>query len=196
MERHKASQKFHPFNLALGAVDRTMDLHVASDLSGLSKWDPTLFHSLIERPMLQDLQFTKTVPVEVRSLESLRQNGAIPPTAGVLKIDTEGFDLEVIRGMGEGNFSAVMAEFWDPAHPFGGQATGGLEGLVREMKGRGYASHIVIYHLDEDSTISYYCNRSETVPNSWGNVIFFRDHALFAKALRWCEEVLVATLHR
>jgi FkbM family methyltransferase len=93
VERHKASQKFHPFNLALGAVDRTMDLHVASDLSGLSKWDPTLFHSLIERPMLQDLQFTKTVPVEVRSLESLRQNGAIPPTAGVLKIDTEGFDL-------------------------------------------------------------------------------------------------------
>jgi FkbM family methyltransferase len=195
-ERLKASQKFHAFDFALGPMDGTMNFHIASDLSGVSKWDPSLFHSLIERPMLQDLQFTQTVPVQVRSLDSLRRNGQIPDGAGVLKIDTEGFDLEVMRGMGDGRFSVVMSEFWDSAHPFGRLATSSLEDLVREMKARGYDWHIVIYHLDESSTISYYCNRSQTVPGSWGNAVFFLDHAIFARALRWCEEVLVATLYR
>jgi FkbM family methyltransferase len=195
-ERLSASQKFHAFDFALGPADGTMNLHIASDLSGVSKWDPSLFHSLIARPMLQDLQFTQTVPVQVRSLESLRRNGEIPEGAGLLKIDTEGFDLEVMRGMGDGHFSVVMSEFWDAAHPFGRFATSRLEDLVREMKCRGYDWYIVIYHLDESSTISYYCNRAQTVPNSWGNAVFFGDHAIFAKALRWCEEVLVATLYR
>jgi len=194
-KRLKASQSFHPFNVALGPADATMNLHIASDLSGVSKWDSSLFHSLIDRPMLQDLQFTQSVPVQVRSLESLRRNGEIPESAGLLKIDTEGFDLEVIRGMGNGDFTVVMSEFWDPAHPFGRLATGRLEDLVTEMKSRGYHWHIVIYHQDETSAISYYCNRAQTVPNSWGNAFFFRDHAIFAKALRWCEEVLVATLY-
>jgi hypothetical protein len=98
--------------------------------------------------------------------------------------------------MGEGRFCVVMAEFWDSAHPFSSLATGKLEDLVREMKRRGYHWHIVIYHMDASSTISYYCNRGQTVPNSWGNAVFFSDHAIFAKALRWCEDVLVTTLYR
>jgi FkbM family methyltransferase len=195
-DRLKTSQNFHASDFALGAVDGTMNLHLASDLSGVNKWDPSLFHSLTERPLLQDLQFTQTVPVQVRSLESLRRNGEIPDEAGLLKIDTEGFDLEVLRGIGDGRYSIVMSEFWDSAHPFGRLGTSSLEDLVREMKGRGYNWHIVIYHLDESSTISYYTNRAQTVPNSWGNVVFFLDHAIFAKALRWCEEVLTATLYR
>jgi FkbM family methyltransferase len=186
--------KFHAFNFAIGSTDGTMDLHIASDLSGVNKWDPTLYNSLIERPLLQDLQFTQTVPVQMRSLESLRRAGEIPDAAGLLKIDTEGFDLEVLRGMGEGCFSVVMAEFWDSAHPFGSVAKSGLADLVTEMKSKGYDWHIVIYHLDED--ISYYCNRDQTIPMSWGNVIFFRDQPVFAKGLRWCEEVLAPTLHR
>lgn len=194
-ERLKDRQRFRAFNLALGSVDGTMSLHIASDLSRVGKWDASLFHSLIERPMLQDLQFTQTVQVQVRSLESLRRNGEIPDYAGLLKIDTEGFDLEVMRGIGEGRFSVVMSEFWDSAHPLGSLGTSKLEDLVGEMKRRGYGWHIVIYHLDESSTISYYCNREQTVPNSWGNAVFFSDHAIFAKALRWCEEVLVATLY-
>ena len=51
-ERLTASQKFHAFDFALGPEDGTMNLHIASDLSGVSKWDPSLFHSLLARPML------------------------------------------------------------------------------------------------------------------------------------------------
>jgi FkbM family methyltransferase len=195
-ERLEASPKFHAFNFAIGSVDTTMDLHLASDLSRIGKWETSLFHSLIERPTMLDLQFAHSVPVQVRSLQSLLRTGEIPASSGLLKIDTEGFDLEVVRGIGEGRFSVVMAEFWDSAHPFGQLETSKLDDLVREMKGRGYPWHIVIYHLDESSTISYYCNREQTIPNSWGNAVFFLEHAIFAKALRWCHEVLVTTLYR
>ncbi len=190
------NEKFHGFQCALGSSDCTMNLHVAVDLSGTNKWDPTLFNSLIEHPMLEDCRFATTVPVQVRSLESLRQKGEIPASAGLLKIDTEGFDLDVVRGMGNARFSVVMMEFWDPDHPFGRSGHGRLEDSVVEMKTRGYNWHIVIYHVDETSTISYYCNRVQTVPKSWGNVLFFAEHAIFTEALRWCGDVLAPSLYR
>lgn len=186
--------KFHAFPLALASHDATMNLHLATAPPG-SNSDPTLFSSLGEHPM-EDLRFTDAVPVKVRSLKSLRDSGEIPASAGLLKIDAEGFDIEVIRGMGEPNFAVVMTEFWDGAHRFGQSGKGRLEDLIGEMRSRGYPWHIVIYHLDDKGTISYYLNRSDTVSGSWGNVIFFRDHAIFTKAARWCEQVLTATLHR
>lgn len=186
--------KFHAFPLALGSRDATMNLHVASALPG-SKSDPTLYSSLGQHPM-EDLRFTETVPVKVRSLKSLRESGEIPDSAGLLKIDAEGFDIEVIRGIGESNYAVVMTEFWDATHRFGQSGKGHLEDLVAEMRGRGYPWHIVIYHLDEQARISYYLNRSDTLSGSWGNVIFFREYAIFSKAARWCEQVLTPTLHR
>ena len=195
-EKLGASGKLRVFDLAIGSADAKMELHIASDLSGVSKWDPSLFNSLIDRPMLQDLQFTKTVPVQVRSIDSLRRSGEIPDSAGLLKVDTEGFDLEVLRGMGDSRFSVVMTEFWDATHPFASGGRGGLGDLTTEMQSKGYDRYIVIYHVDGSSTISYYCNRDETVPGSWGNVLFFCDQDIFAKALRWCEDVMAATLYR
>jgi len=196
LERLGASEKFRAFDYALGSADAKMDLHVAADLSGVSKWDPTLFNSLLERPMLQDLQFTKTIPVQVRTIDSLVRSAELPNSAGLLKIDTEGFDLEVLRGTRETRFSVVMVEFWDAAHAFGSGGRGRLGELVAEMQRRECNRYIVIYHLDHSSTISYYSNRDDTVPGSWGNVLFFADRDIFARALRWCEEVLPATLHR
>jgi hypothetical protein len=89
-----------------------------------------------------------------------------------------------------------MAEFWDGEHAFGRLGHLRLEPTVEAMRYRGYAWHVVIYHLDEAHRISYYFNRVETIPKSWGNVLFFRDRALFARAAEWCEAVLPRTLHR
>jgi len=195
-ERLGGNTNFHAFEYALGPADAQAELHVAADLSSVSKWDPTLFNSLVARPMLQDLQFTRTVQVQMRSIESLVSSGELPESAGLLKVDAEGFDLEVLRGIGKSRFSIVMAEFWDAAHAFGSGGHGQLQPLVEEMRRRGYRHYIVVYHLDENETISYYCNRDDTVPESWGNVLFFNEREIFVRALRWCEDVLPATLHR
>jgi hypothetical protein len=110
-----------------------------------------------------------------------------------MKIDTEGFDLEVIRGLGrEDETPVVMTEFWDAVHSFGRSGKGRLEDLVKELKSRGYLWYVVIYHA-EDGSISYYCNQSRTLPNTWGNAVFFREQSLFLRAFTWCEKILAST---
>jgi FkbM family methyltransferase len=187
--------RLHPSNCAIGAADGTMQLHLAANL-GDGHYDVSLLHSLVKHPMPDDCQFTKSVPVQVRSLDSLRRSGEIPERAGLLKIDTEGLDLEVIRGMGHMRYPIVMTEFWDGEHPFGRAGHGSLALAVREMRARKYPWHLVIYHIDEENIVSFSSNRSASVPKSWGNAIFFRDHAAFAAGLRWCEEMLPPTLYR
>jgi FkbM family methyltransferase len=195
-KRLQSNPAFHAFQLALGRAPGQMDLHIASDLSGVAKRDATLYNSLVLRPLLQDLQFTGTVSVAVSSIERLIENGTLPRKAGLLKVDAEAYDLEVLRGLGNADIDVVMTEFWDPAHAFGVTSDVPLRDLVAEMRPRGYQWHIVVYHLDEEGTISYYCNRTDTVRGSWGNVLFFRDRSIFMRAFRWCEEVIPATLHR
>jgi hypothetical protein len=151
---------------------------------------------LVPRASDEDLDFSDTIPVQVRSLGSLALSGEIPGRVGLLKIDTEGFDLEVMRGIGELRASAVMVEFWDAEHEFGKSGRGRLDDLATEMKRRGYGWYLVIYHLDAKSLISYYHNRSDTVPGSWGNAIFFEDQQIFAESLRWVEHMLPPTLFR
>jgi FkbM family methyltransferase len=195
-QRLAGCERFHGSRLAVGPADREMVLNIAEDLSAAGKWNATLFNSLVDHPMLSEVKFTKTVPVTVRSLESLQKSGEIPDSAGLLKIDTEGLDLEVIAGMGKLLPSIVMAEFWDGEHPFGRAGHGRLDKLVSAMRRRGYEKHIVVYHVDPTSTISYYCGRSDTVRQSWGNAVFFRDHAVFVRAVQWCETMLTPTMHR
>lgn len=195
-DRLRTNPRFRAFQLAVGRSEGTMDLHVASDLSGSAQRDASLYNTLVRRPLLQDLQFTQTVSVPVSSIERLIQAGTLPRTAGVLKVDTEGFDLEVLRGLGDADIAVVMAELWDPAHAFGQASSVRLADLVAEMRSRGYRWHIVIYHLDSEGVISYYCNRTDTIRGSWGNVLFFRDHSIFMRAFEWCQEVIPSTLHR
>jgi FkbM family methyltransferase len=190
-ERFSAEGRAHLFQLALGSSAGTMYLHVAVAAEGQIKYgEPSLFSSLIEHPMPKDLPFTDKVPVTVQTLEALSDSGQIPGRVGLIKIDTEGFDLEVLRGMGSLETDVVMTEYWDPAHSFGRSGKGRLDESVKEMKGRGFHWYVVIYHHEESSTISYYCNRPSTVSDSWGNAIFFRDHELFLRALIWCERTL------
>jgi FkbM family methyltransferase len=198
-KRFQGESRLHAFPFALGSREGTLDLHVAEDrLGGAAEkyGDPALFSSFVEHAMPGDLPFNKVVPVPVRTLESLRRGGEIPDRIGLVKIDTEGFDLEVLRGMGDVASPVVMTEFWDAVHSFGRSGKGRLEDLVKEMKSRGYPWHLVIYHVDDTSTISYYCNQTRTVPNSWGNALFFREQPLFTQAYAWCEKVLSATLYR
>jgi FkbM family methyltransferase len=181
---------------AVGSEDGRMDLHLATDVSGKGSSDPSLFHTLVPHSADQHLRFTESIPVTVRSLGSLAQSGEIPERVGLLKIDTEGFDLDVIRGMGELRASVVMVEFWDAQHEFGQSGRGRLDDLVTEMKKRGYTWYVVIYHVSNKSVVSYYHNRCDTVPGSWGNVLFFEDQQLFAESLRWADEVIPRTVFR
>jgi FkbM family methyltransferase len=181
----EAAGRLHASPLAIGAADGTAEMLVAVDDSGQAKWDTSLFHSTVRHPMLEDLSFGEALTVPMRSLASLIGEGAIPANAAVLKIDTEGADLEVIRGAGEARFSVVLMEFWERQHPFGRAGHGDLTTLVGEMRQRGYPWHLVIYRVDMTGELGCVCNVRNPPATSWGNAVFFRDFALFGAAAAW-----------
>lgn len=186
---------FHPFCFAIGCEEGEMPLHLAEDRSASRRYnDASLFSSLIAHRMPDDIVFVDTTPVQVRNLAGLHQANVIPGDVSLVKIDTEGFDLEVIRGMGDHRYQVVVAEFWDKETPIAGaDLPYTFESLVREMRNRGYAWHIVLYQIWMASQSGFYSNYSQSVPNSWGNVFFFQDYRIFSEAQAWCSAVLPRT---
>jgi FkbM family methyltransferase len=191
MERLGPVPEFSGHAIALGPSDGSAELRLASDASNVAYGDPSQYSTLLPQAGLEDLPFTETVSVPMRSLESLHQANEIPANVGLVKIDTEGFDLEVIRGMGDRTYPLVVAEFWDPECEFGRKgALNRLDEIVPEMRRRGYPWHLVIYRVWGRDEVAWYCNRSASVERSWGNAFFFRDRRLFGEARRWCASVL------
>ena len=194
-ERLGSHPNFHSFSFAIGEYNKADLFHIACDKSetGIYK-DSSLYNSLVKHSMPDDLQFVDTISVNVRSFVDLHDSQEIPSDIGLVKIDTEGYDIQVTRGMGSYRYSVVVAEFWDAQFPFGRfGAMNQLEGLVQEMNTKNYNWYIVIYQVWGDYTPSFYCNYPQSVENSWGNVFFFQDYGIFSKALMWCSAVMSET---
>ncbi len=186
---------FQAFSLALGSKKETRDLHVVSDktITQIYK-DNTFYSSLHEHSLSESLIFADTFSVSVTTLEILHKSSTIPENIGLINIDTEGFDLEVIRGMGSQTYPVVVAQFWDSKFPFDQSgAMNLLEDMVKEMREKKYYWYIVIYRVWGSPDVSYYCNRQHSLENSWGNVFFFQDYDIFTQALMWCSSVIPVT---
>src|SRR6185503_7423530 len=85
-------------------------LHLAHDKTGR---EYGYYHSLATFADTRDVSWGRGLPVTCRSLGSLVADGTVSREVGVLKVDTEGYDLEVIRGMGSLAPAIVMVEYWD-----------------------------------------------------------------------------------
>ena len=186
---------FRLFPFALGSENQTQELHIATDETPDNTYqDASFYSSLTKHSLSEGLVFTDTISVTVKTLASLHDAEELPKDIGLVKIDTEGFDLEVIKGMGNYRYPVVVAEFWDQNFPFGRSgAMNKLPDLVNAMKERDYHWHLVIYRIWGSSDVSYYCNSAYSLDNSWGNVFFFQDYHVFHQALLWCASVMPAT---
>ncbi|WP_157951227.1 FkbM family methyltransferase [Cyanothece sp. BG0011] len=194
-ERLGSNPNFHSFPFAIGEYNKGDLFHIACDQSekGIHKYS-SLYNSLAKNSMPDDLPFAETISVNVRSLVDLHDTQEIPSDIGLVKIDTEGYDIQVIRGMGSYRYPVVVAKFGDTQFScdrFG--AMNQLEELVQEMKTKNYNWYIVIYQVSGNNTPSFYSNYPQSVENSWGNVFFFQDYSIFSKALMWCSAVMSET---
>jgi len=194
-ERLGHISNFHAMPFALGSAEETRNLHLADDLTPDNTYkDPTLYSSLIPHSLSDGLVFKDTIPVSIKTIEGLHLRGELPSEVGIVKIDAEGFDLEVIKGMGDFQYPVVMAEFWDPGCPFGVSGTlNYLRDMVPVMRGKNYFWHLVIYRIWGSDDISFYANSMFSFDGSWGNVLFFQDQVVFLEALKWCFSALPAT---
>ncbi|MFN5515077.1 MAG: FkbM family methyltransferase [Cyanobacteriota bacterium] len=188
--------QFHLFPVAVGAENETKELYIATDQTeeGIYE-DSTFYSSLTPHSLAEGLVFTEKIPVTVKTLASLHDDQALPADISLVKIDTEGFDLEVIRGMGGYRYPVVITEFWDEKFPFGQSgAYNHIQDLVPAMKNRGYLWYIVLYRVWGSHQVSFYANLPRSVENAWGNIFFFRDYEIFNQALRWCSGLITPTL--
>lgn len=185
-QRLAGNPEFHPAQMAIGSKDDTMDLSIAVDPFEGKYGDTTVYNTLLPRDSADDLVFKDKVSVTVRSLDSLHKTGEIPEDVGMVKIDTEGYDLEVIRGMGDHQYPVVNAEFWAKDFTFGkDNSLNHLEDMVPEMRKRGYHWNLICCRVEGVEGIAFYLNTMRTPPKAWGNVFFFREAALFQHAAEW-----------
>jgi FkbM family methyltransferase len=195
VKRLGRDNRFHPFPHALGCVEGEMPLHLAKASSNGEQWgDTTVLNSLILHSMPEGLPFSGTAMVKVKNLAGLHKANAIPEDISLVKIDTEGYDLEVIRGMGDYRYPVVATEYWDTEYLLGKSGLlYTMPNIVAEMRERGYKWYIVLYRVVGRNQTGFYCNHPRPVPKTWGNLVFFRDYELFSQGQAWCGAVLPRT---
>jgi FkbM family methyltransferase len=152
-------------------------LNIAEDAAGV----PYDYHHSLERfADTADIRWRQRQSVICRSLASLVARGEVPPRVGVLKIDTDGHDQEVLRGLGALEADVIMVEYWHdpPGGPAPARYT--LGSLAEMLLPRGYAHVAVIKRHDECQVMQI--DSITTRPGDWGNAVFL--HQRVASSLR------------
>lgn len=169
-EQFGNNPRVHLFEMAIGLRDETAQLNVAEDKSG---YGLDAYHSLVQSEETPILHWKGKIPVQVRSLDSLVADGTLPTEVGILKIDTEGNDFNVLQGMGRLKSAVVMIECWDNLPETVGQLPYKLSEVAPFMQQHGYNHFAYIYRNGEFEGVRL--NGSRTHSGDWGNVVFMHD---------------------
>ena len=159
--------RVYPF--AIDRRDRSAELHLSRREDGELE---DYFHSLQKLVGDSRVHHSDSMAVSCRSLESLAEEGLIGESVGVLKIDTEGNDLEVLEGMGSVRAEVLICEFfteglyagWEAAHP---------EGLIEEAGRLGYRHYLAIRRRGSRELLSW--GPAAFGEGLWGNLVFMRE---------------------
>jgi FkbM family methyltransferase len=169
-ERFAGDARVQLLEVAVGARDETADLHIAEDPAGR---EYRSYHSLARFADTDAVRWGEPIPVACRSLGSLVDEGTLPPAVGVLKIDTEGYDLEVVRGLGRLSPEVVTVGYWDTMPAAAGRCPYSLREMATALAARGYTNGLVIKRHDEFQVLEI--GGFMTRPGDWGRAIFVHD---------------------
>ncbi len=159
--------------LAVSDSDGTGELHISSRPDG----SPLSFgHTLLEREDTDEVAWGESVTVQRRSLGSLLDAGEIPSRVGILKIDTEGHDLAVVRGMGVLDADVVMVEHWTDLPHGLGRCPWSAEEMLGELGPHGFVHFAFVVHRGEFVTLKW--DDGEVEPGAMGNLIFLHERVV------------------
>jgi FkbM family methyltransferase len=170
-ERFADAGGVHVLDVAAGAEDGSAELHLAHDPSGESL---DAFHTLHPEGSGAGLEWRGAESVGVRSLDSLRAAGEVPAHVGVLKIDTEGADAEVLRGAGSISADIVMVEFWRDLPDTLGRCPYELDELRALVEPLGPRRFLFVRHGPRHLSVERW-DSADVVEREWGNLVFFAD---------------------
>jgi FkbM family methyltransferase len=192
--RFGSNPQLELFEMALGSSDTHLPLYVATETADSKIGDETLYNTFKPHFVREGLEFQSTIEVPVRSIESLVRERQLPDDIGLLKIDAEGFDLEVIRGLGNLRPSVVQTEFWGEEFVFLRKTERELPGsgqeIIQEMRSRSYQWNLIIFRIEGETPIRFTTNLSNPPKRAWGNIFFFSDFDHFQSAFQWCRFAL------
>src|SRR3954452_1003944 len=175
-ERFGSDPEVRVLELAAGAHDGTAELHLAGDVSG---GDRDAFHTLEPERAGPELVWGESVEVPVRSLTSLSESGDLPARVGVLKIDAEGADADVLRGAAGLSAEVVMVEFWGDLPDTLGRCPFGLEEVRSLVEQLGPRRFLFARHGRRHVSLGRW-DAADSIEDEWGNLIFVADHLVDA----------------
>lgn len=173
-------------DLAAGIRDGSADLHLAHDGTGKSL---DAFHTLRPAASGTSIVWEDSVPVQVRSLDSLRAAGEIPGRVGLLKVDAEGADADILRGAASIAADIVMVEFWRNLPDTVGPCPYEIEELRSLVEPLGPRRFLFVRHGRWHLSVGRW-DTADLVEGEWGNLVFLADSLVDA-----AETVLPALDH-
>jgi FkbM family methyltransferase len=151
----------------------TVELHKSVTPAG----EPVSFgHTLLDRPGTEEVLWRDVVEVPARSLQSLVGTGELPGRVGILKVDTEGYDLAVVTAMGALECDVVMVEHWTDLPNSLGPCPWDSSDMVSALGPRGFSNFAFVEHRGEFPLLRW--NDGKPPVGSFGNLVFLHDRAL------------------
>lgn len=163
------------YTCAITDADTKQRFNVATDSEGR---ELDYYHSLQKAGAPGVFTHSKSFEVECRSLNSMVKRGEIPSEIGVLKTDTEGNDLNVLRGMGQLRPELIICEYFTQGL-YGGWSEGAPELVIEYMRDLGYKIFLATKRIGDLEFIGM--GTALYQEKQWGNLFFFRDD-FYAKA--------------
>lgn len=154
---------------AITNIDTRQQFNVATNTNGE---ELDFYHSLQKADAPEIFTHSKSFEVECRSLQSLAERGEIPFELGILKTDTEGNDLNVLRGLGSLYPELVICEYFSQGL-YNGWSEGGPEIIIEYMRGLGYVTYLATKRIGSLEFIGV--NTALFQDKQWGNLFFFRE---------------------
>jgi FkbM family methyltransferase len=171
--RFRADRRVVVHEQAISDGDGDATLRLSSHPDG----SPITFgHTLLEREDTDEIAWRETTSVSRRSLASLIASEEIPERVGILKIDTEGHDLSVVRGMGALAPDIVMVEHWSDLPHGLGRCPWSVQDMFVELEPRGFAHFAFVAHRGELVTLKW--DDAEIERGAMGNLIFLHQSVL------------------
>jgi FkbM family methyltransferase len=171
--RFDANARVTVHECAVSDNDGSGELHLSSSPDGSQL---AFGHTLMKRTDTAEIVWAETLTVALRSLGSLIDTGEIPQRTGILKIDTEGHDLAVVRGMGALDPDVVMVEHWTDLPNGLGICPWTTKDMVAALHPRGFAHFAFLVHRGEFVTLKW--DDGEVERGAMGNLVFVHDRAL------------------
>lgn len=157
------------FTYAISNEDSTQQFNVATDSAG-NELD--YYHSLLKADAPGVFAHSKSFQVQCRSLNSLVKSNEIKSEIGILKTDTEGNDLNVLRGLGKITPELIICEYFSTGL-YNGWTEGGPDLIIEYMRNLGYSTFLATKRIGGLEFVTLGSTLFQE--KQWGNLFFFRN---------------------